>query len=167
MIYENEDFTYNTRTGILKHNRVKPGGILPGDPCDNVPDQYGQLRVYWKGRNCMQSRVIWEMVHGKEPEGVIMHLDRDRGNNKLKNLRDATFMEVAHHRACSITNSSGVVGVYLTDRGVWESRITVNYDSLYLGCYEKFGDAVSVRKKAEKKFHFKVYGKCKNYGRYK
>ena len=65
-----------------------------GKPYKGCVDSAGyiQLHIYKDGRQLRVSagRFCWFYVHGKMPEGTIDHIDRDRSNNALNNLRDVS-----------------------------------------------------------------------------
>jgi hypothetical protein len=52
----------------------------------------GYWQFSYKGSVYYQHRVIWEMVHGYEPS-EIDHIDQDKSNNCLANLRECTHAE--------------------------------------------------------------------------
>lgn len=58
--------------------------------------------------------VIWELVHGPVPEGMVVdHKDGDGLNNKLENLRLITEQHNSHNQRMKCNNKSGVSGVHL------------------------------------------------------
>ena len=65
-----------------------------GEPYGGCRDSAGyiQLHVYIEGRQHRVSagRFCWYYVHGRLPSGTIDHIDRDRTNNRIGNLRDVT-----------------------------------------------------------------------------
>lgn len=82
------------------------------------PDNKG----YWavglgKGRY-RNHRIIWEMFNGQIPEGIqVDHIDGNRANNRIENLRLVTNMINCYNQKKKCTNTSGVNGVCLTDNG--------------------------------------------------
>lgn len=52
--------------------------------------QYGYRRVRLLGQSWAEHRVIWKMVHGVDPVGVIDHINGIRDDNRIANLRDVT-----------------------------------------------------------------------------
>ena len=64
-----------------------------------------------------------------------------------------TNMENSHNRNLSITNKSGKTGVY-KNHDKWYAYITVNYNSIFLGSYDDFQDAVNARIAAEQQYGF-------------
>ena len=57
-------------------------------------------------------RVIWAICHGKWPTAQIDHINGDRHDNKIKNLRSVSNAENMRNRKTSEVNTTGVMGVY-------------------------------------------------------
>lgn len=59
--------------------------------------------------SCFQAhRLIWIYHNGDIPEGMVVdHIDKDRANNKLKNLRLLTYQQNNLHTSKVKPNSSG------------------------------------------------------------
>ena len=82
-------------------------------------------------------RVIWAIVQGQWPCDQIDHIDRNRCNNKIENLRAATNSE-------NKRNSVGSRGLTSSFRGVckerksnnWRAYITLNRRVMHLGTFE-------------------------------
>ena len=103
-------------------------------------------------------RVIWAMVHGAWPE-YVDHIDRDKKNNRLANLRAVTNQENSRNASANKSNTSGVKGVHWHDAGgCWTARIMVDYKSIHLGSFEDKDEAIRARRQAELKYGFVVAG---------
>lgn len=62
------------------------------------------------------------------------HCNRNTFDNRMKNLRPATFAENARNMSLAKNNSSGIIGVgWNKAMSQWRSRIQVNYDVIELG----------------------------------
>ena len=95
-------------------------------------------------------RVIWLLVYGEWPNGEIDHIDGNRENNRIHNLRVVTSSENARNRKVQSNNKSGVPGVgWRNDTNKWYARIKILGEYTYLGNFENFEDAVSAKKSAE------------------
>lgn len=70
-------------------------------------------------------RVIWQMFNGDIPEGfVIDHIDQNKSNNKLSNLRMTTIKGNSHNCKMQSNNKSGFTGVYkgsMSGRLYWKA----------------------------------------------
>lgn len=116
---------------------------------------HGYKQVRHEGQVHLVHRIIWEYVHGEKPPCCIDHIDHDKTNNKLSNLRLATHSENARNQSRHITNSSGFTGVcFYKERDKWSSRIKVNGVTIHLGLFTNKIDAINARQQAEIKYNF-------------
>lgn len=98
-------------------------------------------------------RVIWAMVHGEWPD-QIDHINGDRSDNRLSNLRNVTGLENSRNQRVR-SRISGSIGVHWhNQRQKWQARIGVGGSDIYLGLYSDFDHAVSARKDAESEYGF-------------
>ena len=89
----------------------------------------------------------------------VDHVDNDRLNNNINNLRWATYQENAMNRKISIKNTSGYKGITFHKKmNKWKTEICIDGKKQHLGYFEKLEDAVKTRvKKAEE-----LFGEFKN-----
>jgi hypothetical protein len=152
-------WNYNPDTGILMWN-IDPGGaVLPGDVA-GTKHHTGYLITHYNGYNYMVHRIAWIYIHGTWPQQDIDHINGDRSDNRIKNLRDVTRSENCRNRKAE-SSISGVTGVHYDPQKVcWRARIYHNNKLLSLGSFTYKEEAVEVRKEAEK-----LYGHHPNHGR--
>ena len=100
-------------------------------------------------------RVAWAITHGEWPCGEIDHINGDRSDNRLINLREVTSQENKQNARRRADNTSGVVGVSrCRDSDRWRARIFLAGSELHLGRFGSFEAAVKARKAAEIEFGF-------------
>ena len=149
-----EIFSYNTDTGVFTrkvstNNRAKPGEIVgclrpDGYLCTSIAGKLYQLH-----------RLAWLYARGAWPEGQIDHINGDRTDNRVSNLRDVSHMENGRNQKLGSTNKSGANGVHwFPSRKKWRATITVNGKSLHLGYYDTVAEAADARKLADEKHEF-------------
>ena len=113
------------------------------------------------GRGLLAHRVTWFLFHGAWPESYLDHIDGDRTNNRIQNLRTATREENARNAKISCKNTSGKSGVIWCKRDkIWNASISIKGVRTHLGNFKQKEDAIKCREDAEKK-----YGYHKNHGR--
>jgi len=96
-------------------------------------------------------RLVWKMFHGKDPL-YIDHIDGDRTNNNIKNIRECTVKENTRYSRRPKTNTSGYKGVrYHTPSGKWQARIVYNYKEKHIGLYSTAEEAFMARIEFSKK----------------
>jgi len=101
-----------------------------------------------------EHRVIWAMVHGEWPD-VIDHIDGDKINNAIFNLRNVTQAVNMKNASKWANNTSGTTGVYWDKRsGCWLAKIKVDGKTINLLSTNSFSEAAETRKKAEELYSF-------------
>lgn len=99
-------------------------------------------------------QIIWFVVNGYWAK-MLDHIDHDRTNNKIGNLRECTVAENNRNMSVSSRNTSGHVGVSWSEaRQKWRARIRVDSKDKHLGYFENIQDAVNARVAANKKHNF-------------
>ncbi len=114
---------------------------------------YKQTRV--DGRLYLNHRLIWLWYHGYFSEHGLDHIDRNKVNNRIENLR-----EVSH--TCNMRNckqrkntSSGITGVHWNkEKKKWHVQIRVLKKLIHLGYYDTKLEAAQARWEAEVKYGF-------------
>lgn len=114
----------------------------------------GYLGIGILGREYSAHRVVWAMHHETMPEEVD-HINGDRSDNRLANLRGVTKAVNAKNKRMSRRNVSGVTGVYLhKPTGLWKSEIQSDGIRECLGFFRSLEDAAASRKAAEIRLGF-------------
>lgn len=80
-------------------------------------------------------RLVWLWHHGEWPSGMIDHVNGDKKDNRIENLRIASSVQNAWNSARS--ESGGVKGVSKTPSGKFNARIQpLEGEKIYLGTYD-------------------------------
>lgn len=109
-------------------------------------------------------RVVWAICHGDWPVDQIDHVNGDKLDNRLENLRQVDRSGNAKNQKLSTRNRSGRVGVsWVARRSKWAAQIRSNGIQYNLGTFETFEEAVAVRAAAELEHGFhKNHGRSEN-----
>ena len=100
-------------------------------------------------------RVIWAFHYGEWPADQIDHIDGDRGNNDLANLRDVTSAENGRNQRRRSTNASGHMGVHWNKKcGKWHVQLSTGGVKRYFGLFDDLEEAVAARTKANIEYNF-------------
>lgn len=121
----------------------------------------GYLSGKFLGKCHMAHKVAWMIFYGEEPKGYIDHLNGNKQDNRITNLRDVTCTENNRNKSFQCNNTSGVMGVrYREDRKRWE----VSLSRKYVGSFKNLDEAKIARKTKEirKGFHIN-HGKQGSY----
>ena len=145
---------YDPASGIFnwKISLSSTAGVGDIAGCKNF---YGYLVTRIDGKLYLNHRLAWVYVNGYFPENDIDHIDRNRTNNKIDNLREVS--RACNLRNCGnpVTNTSGVKGVYWKKRdNKWYAQIKDNGKKYNLGIYSAFDDAVFARLAGEQSLNW-------------
>lgn len=106
-------------------------------------------------------RVVWAMHYGEWPGGDLDHINGDKTDNRIANLRIVSHRENMLNLPKKTNNTSGVVGVYWAKRDKkWSAKIKHEGREISLGNHRSFEAAVRARREAEAR-----YGYHENHGR--
>ena len=143
---------YAPETGAFTW-KVRVGNQRAGSRAE-TDHSAGYLQVSLFGRAILAHRLAWFYVHGTWPVSEIDHVNRQRTDNRISNLREATRSQNGINNPIRKNNTSGVVGVsWSASRFRWTAQIVINKKCIPLGRYINKEDAISARKQAETKYH--------------
>lgn len=112
-------------------------------------DNKGYLCGRFMGKPYKSHRIIYKLAHGEEPN-VIDHIDGDKSNNRIANLRSVDVRQNSMNIAFRSDNKSGGHGVHFcSDSRKWIARIVVNGEYKFCGAYRVKELALAARKEAE------------------
>lgn len=152
-----DKFKCDTRAGLV-YRACKDGPLVVWKPFLTV-DPKGYIYPYlrWKNKtyHIYAHRVVWAFAHGSWPTGFIDHVNGNRSDNRIENLRDVSSGTNGKNKAQNTRNVSGVTGVsWCKERRRWRAKITSDYETTILGHFEDFDEAVRVRREAEREKNF-------------
>lgn len=140
---------YDPSTGVftwLVNSGRRRAGAVAGTLSD------GYLVAHIDGKLRSLHRLVWLYMFGLWPAELIDHRDGVRNNNRLSNLREATYSGNAQNQKQASRNTSGVIGV-TRYRGKWRAQISVDGQYRGLGKFSTIGDASTAYLEAKKKLH--------------
>jgi flagellar hook-basal body complex protein FliE len=112
----------------------------------------GYLHVQLNRKFILHHRAIFLMHYGYLPK-FIDHIDGNRSNNKIENLREATKAQNNWNQKYK-GSVSGFKGVTWNKQDKkWQPQIRANNKKFYLGKFENLSDAIIAYQKAAKKLH--------------
>ncbi len=145
-------FDYNPETGVLTHKRREGTGshavvfnkTYAGHPAGSVQNNgYAQVSVKTTlgTKSYLAHRVIFLLAHGHLPE-EIDHVNRDRLDNRIDNLRAATHSQNQACKKVKKAAKSGFRGVWhVQPRGVWRAQGSQDGKTKTLGYFAAPEDA--------------------------
>lgn len=133
-----EVMSYDRATGLFTR-RVRLGARAPiGAVAGSVSRSDGRRRIRIDLEQFFSARLAWFYVFGEWPSGEIDHINMNRSDDRIENLRIATHQENNANRRVLPTNKSGSKGVSLLSRQLrkpYRAKITVNGRLIHLGYF--------------------------------
>lgn len=168
-----EYFNYDPDSGLLFFKERNANEFSParysshlkriGKPAGSL-NRDGYVKVLIDGIYHSAHRVIWLMHYGEwveYPAFEIDHINGDRADNRITNLRKVTKSENQRNAGKRINNSSGVHGVNWKPKynstpgdGRWVARIWNGPRHVYLGAFKTLHEAQIARRAAERVLGF-------------
>lgn len=145
-------FIYEPETGkILWRERDRN---LTGTEAGGVDARNGYRRIRIGKKLVLAHRIAVAMSTGQWPEEVD-HINGNRDDNRICNLRVVTRGENMANKARYTNNKSGCTGVHWhAQHGKWCATIQRNGKYRTIGIFKDLNDAISARKLAEKELGF-------------
>ena len=113
----------------------------------------GYFRIRYEGKFYKSHRVAWLLAHGNWPEGEIDHINGDKLDNRLCNLRDVSKsvnqQNLKQAKAC---NKVGLLGVSIKGNR-FVAQIKINQKKLWLGTFVTATEAHEAYVKAKREIH--------------
>ena len=131
------------------HTTIKAGDIAGSH---NKVTGYRHVRI-GKGKY-LEHRLVWFYVYKVWPNNTIDHVNADRSDNRIENLREASPNDNQHNRGKPKTNTSGYKGVSWCKRKLqWHVSIKRNNKNINIGYFDNILVAANAYKQAAHKYH--------------
>ncbi len=153
-----EQLHYDEKTGVFKRLISNCGRIKIGDIAGNKSNGY--IRMIVSSVEYSAHRLAWLYVYGESPPNHIDHINHNRADNRIANLRCVSCQDNAKNKKMHCGNTSGTTGVYRNNSAQkWYAQICVDGKNKHLGTFVNKTEAINARKDANIK-----YGFHKNHG---
>jgi len=152
VIPESGDLIWKSRADVGAPWNAKNAGKIAGHVRKD-----GYRTVAINGVSYYVHRIIWKMVYGTDPQELIDHVDQNKTNNRISNLRLASSSENARNvSSAHIDSKSGIRGVYFNKRNSkWVASIATNGNRMFLGHFDTAEAAGYAYEDARKEIHGK------------
>ena len=148
-----ELFSYSPETGELRWAIKASRKVIPGNIAGCIT-HYGYRQVRVDGKFYKAHRIIWLMQTGQWPKDEIDHINGQRDDNRLANLREATSGENKQNLAKRSDNTSGHTGVLFEKRcKKWYSLVHVEGKAHCTGYYDTSEQAAAAYAAAKAELH--------------
>lgn len=150
-----ELLSYDCDTGEFRWRKSTTNSVRVGAAAGRSgPKGYRLIKI--DCRTWLAHRLAWLYVHGRWPASQIDHINGDKADNRLANLREATAAENQHNkfRAQANNRTSGLLGVcwHKRDRR-WVAQIKVGGKVRHIGLFATPEAAHDAYLKAKAELH--------------
>ena len=155
----NELFRYDPISGKLFWKKRTARRIKVGDEAGTLCKSTGYRMVFINQKGYLVHRIAILLATGAcDPSKEVDHIDHDRLNNRLNNLRIVDRINNMRNIGLGKTNKTGVIGVSLkytrTGELRYSANIMVNRKSINLGIFDNIEEAAAAREEANIKYGF-------------
>ena len=145
--YENYEISdHGNIKNITTHKMLKPRVNNRG---------YNNVDLYNIGQRTKPiHRLVAEaFLENPDNKRCVDHIDRNKLNNHISNLRFATNSENGMNKSKHSNNISGITGVcFCKDRNKWRAVIKKDRNPIHLGYFETKEEAIEARNNAEETY---------------
>ena len=134
--------------------RIDRGGRSFAGKLAGALNTKGYIEITVDGGRYWAHRLAWLHVHGAMPAGVIDHINGDKRDNRIENLRDVGLAVNARNRVRpNKNNKAGVLGVWQHQRGYWGACIQAGECRRHLGYFPTREQASNAYAAAKSELH--------------
>lgn len=142
---------YDEVTGIFTWKVARPK--RPIGSVAGTLHNAGYIHVRANNKKYLAHRLAWLYIHGYMPE-MIDHINENRSDNRLINLREANRSQNSCNRGKTKHNTSGFKGVSWHKKNKsWQASITIDHKQIALGSYQDFDKACEAVINGRKEYH--------------
>lgn len=133
------NFAWNIKAGV-RFNIGTIAGYVTGR---------GYRAIKYNGKTYAAHRLAWLYYYGRWPKYEIDHMNGNKLDNRIANLRDVPHIENTHNR---VEHRNGkLIGIYFNKAArLWHARISVKGRVVSLGYYKTADTAYEAYRKAAK-----------------
>lgn len=131
-----EYLLYEAKTGVFTWAKKISRKTIAATNAGSLTNcGYWSIRLHKKAYQA--HRLAWFYFYGEWPKGELDHINGNRTDNRISNLRDVSgFINRQNIRVAKSTSKTSVLGVSVKGKGRrYQARITTNKVSRYLGSF--------------------------------
>lgn len=116
--------------------------------------EFGYRRCQIENKQYMVHQLIY-LYHYGFFVNEIDHINHNRADNRIENLREVTSLANKQNMSKRIDNVSGFTGVgFVKSKNKWRARIKNKDKEIHLGMFDNLEDAINARKKSKYRIWF-------------
>jgi hypothetical protein len=129
--------------------------VSVGDVAGYINPYRGYRYIAINGKKYLAHRLVWLYIHGSFPVDMLDHIDGDKLNNRINNLREASNQQNQHNRTkFQSNNKTGFLGVCWHKRdNKFMAAIKISGKVKHLGYFDKPEQAHQAYLEAKRQHH--------------
>jgi hypothetical protein len=149
---------YEPETGVFRW-KVRSGRATVGMVAGTAHNRgYWQINV--RGKLYLAHRLAWFITHGEWPAQDTDHINGDKQDNRIANLRLASRSENMANTGPKQNSASGIKGVWLFKRtGKWAAGYRKDGRMVHVGYFDTVQEAEQAHRAAYEKA-FGIYARA-------
>lgn len=145
--------SYNPETGEFI-NKISRGNLIAGCNIGGIDNSNGYARICIDGKRYKAHRLAWLYVYGNFPKNFIDHVDGNKSNNKISNLRECSHAQNHQNRLKNSTNNCGFLGVHFSiSTGKYRAQIQLDGENRHIGLFDSPEEAHNAYLSEKKNLH--------------
>lgn len=146
--------SYSPETGDINWISSNASWVKCGYLAGSKSSATGYIYIGINGKKYKAHRIAWAIHFGEWPKVFLDHVNGNRGDNRIVNLRLATGAENQQNRAVDKRNKSGCTGVSW-DKGTkkWRAKICIGRKQMHIGVFDSKEEAYAAYLEAKSKLH--------------
>lgn len=120
--------------------------------CAGCTESNGYISIRYKGKGYKAHRLAWLLSYGIWPTSLIDHINGQRNDNRLSNLREATPSQNGQNRKPNKSNRTGFKGVS-PHHGKFKADIKHSGKRWFLGLFDTAQEAANAYAETAQQFH--------------
>ena len=151
--YLHENFNYIKDVGVfIRKVNASRGKAKAGDLAGRECLGYRRIKIH--GREYQVHRLVWLIENGSLPANPIDHIDGNKLNNRIENLRSVSIEEnQQNQRRPHRSSTTGLLGAHHRAKGGFSSVISVKGKPVHLGLFKTAEEAHAEYLAAKKIYH--------------
>lgn len=148
-------FDYCSVSGVFTRKSTSRKSLFSGEIAGCVHRSDGYVHIKINGAAYMAHRLAWLYVNGVWPEGHIDHIDGEKTNNAILNLRDVSrSINLQNQKRAHVGKKSGLpLGVHFSRGGRFMAQIRINGKNKSFGTFDTPEIAHEAYLKAKESHH--------------
>jgi hypothetical protein len=145
-----ELYEYDPKIGVFLW-KVHRAWRHPGNRAGKL-DRHGYVFLMLEGKLYPASWIAWLIVRGRFPKEQLDHKNLNPGDNRIRNLREATCGQNLRNRPKRSDSKSPYKGI-TKHQGKWRPRIRVDGKTRYFGLFDDPKKAFEAYKREARKHY--------------